>query len=118
VIIIPASVEAICKACFANCGSLTSVTFESSSKLQRIEESVFQWSGLTAIIIPASVEVLCKECFSYCRSLASIEFELGSTLCEVAVDSFAQSLRLHRIEFPRSLHKGSRPAVWGACEVC
>jgi hypothetical protein len=30
------------------------------SKLQRIEEWTFEWSGLTTIEVPASVEVLCN----------------------------------------------------------
>jgi hypothetical protein len=44
--------------CFSNCTSLTSVTFESNSKLQRIEESAFEKTGLRTIQIPATVEVL------------------------------------------------------------
>jgi hypothetical protein len=38
---VPASVEVLCKSCFSSCESLTSVAFESNSKLQRIAESAF-----------------------------------------------------------------------------
>jgi hypothetical protein len=41
---IPVSVEVACKYCFYQYTSLTSVTFESNSKLQRIERSAFQQS--------------------------------------------------------------------------
>jgi type II restriction/modification system DNA methylase subunit YeeA len=53
------SISGLTKARFSNDKSLVSVTFESNSKLQQIEESAFQGSGLTAIHVPASVEVLC-----------------------------------------------------------
>jgi hypothetical protein len=62
----------LCNSCFSKCNSLTSVTFESNSKLQRIEESAFVGSGLRPIHVPASVEVLCKLCFYCCTSLTSI----------------------------------------------
>jgi hypothetical protein len=77
---IPSSISRLIKDCFSRCTSLTSVTFESNSKLQRIEESAFAQSGLTTIEVPASVEVLCKLCFSYCWSLTSVTFELNSKL--------------------------------------
>jgi hypothetical protein len=57
-IIIPKSVEVLCKECFSNCKSLTSITFESDSRLQRIEERAFAGTGLKSIIVPSSVEVL------------------------------------------------------------
>jgi hypothetical protein len=63
-IIVPKSVEVLCKECFSNCKSLTSVIFEFDSKLQRIEESAFAENSLTSIHVPKSVEVVCKECFS------------------------------------------------------
>jgi hypothetical protein len=56
------------------------VTFESTSKLHRIDESAFVWSGVTAIQVPASVEVLCDRCFSFCTSLTSITIESNSKL--------------------------------------
>jgi hypothetical protein len=40
-IIIPSSVEILCKSCFERCRSLSSITFESDSHLQRIEEPAF-----------------------------------------------------------------------------
>jgi hypothetical protein len=57
-IVIPSSVEVLCKACFSGCKSLSSITLESGSHLQRIEEFAFCWSGLTSIVIPHSVEFI------------------------------------------------------------
>jgi hypothetical protein len=81
-IIIPASVEVLGECCFAECGSLSLVTFESESRLSRIEELAFFGTGLVEVIIPASVEVLGERCFSGCGSLSSIRFESGSRLRE------------------------------------
>jgi hypothetical protein len=57
------SIEILCKSYVRKCGLVESVLFEAGSKLQRIEESVFDSSELKSIIIPSSVEVLCKSCF-------------------------------------------------------
>jgi hypothetical protein len=77
-IIIPASIEFLGERCFAKCKSLSSITFESGSRLSRIEAGAFYRTGLIEIIIPASVEFLGERCFSDCRSLSSITFESGS----------------------------------------
>jgi hypothetical protein len=47
VIIIPSSVEVLCKECFAYCWSLTSVTFEMYSKLREVAVDSFE--GLTCL---------------------------------------------------------------------
>jgi hypothetical protein len=75
---IPASVEFIGEYCFPRCVSLTSLTFESGSKLSRIEKETFAETGLHAIVIPESVEFLGEGCFAQCRSLLSVSFESGS----------------------------------------
>jgi hypothetical protein len=56
-IVIPRSVEVIGTNCFDGCKSLRSITFESSSKLKRIEASAFEdCESLKGILIPKSVE--------------------------------------------------------------
>jgi hypothetical protein len=77
-VIIPSSVTHLYKSCFSNCKPLSSISFESESNLQRIEESAFAYSGLITTVIPASVTHLCKSCFSDCSSFSSISFETGS----------------------------------------
>jgi hypothetical protein len=57
------------------------VTFESGSKLSRIEACAFwRCSALSYIRIPSSVEILCVSCFCECSSLSTVTFELGSQL--------------------------------------
>jgi hypothetical protein len=96
---ISSSISRLTKDCFCNCKSLTSVTFELNSKLQRIEESVFEESGLRTIQIPASVEVLCKSCFCNCKSLTSVTFQSNSKLQRIEEYAFAESC-LTTIDIP------------------
>jgi hypothetical protein len=56
------------------------VTFESGSRLERIEGDAFSGSGLKSIVIPSSVVTLDKSSFSDCESLESVTFESGSRL--------------------------------------
>jgi hypothetical protein len=42
---VPAFVEVLCKSCFFNCQSLTSVTFESHSKLREGAPDCFECSS-------------------------------------------------------------------------
>jgi hypothetical protein len=81
--IIPSSVEVMCGNCFSSCGSLSSLTFASGSRLSRIERGVFFYTGLIEIIIPASVEALGENCFSSCSSLSSVTFASGSRLSRI-----------------------------------
>jgi hypothetical protein len=76
-IILPASVEVLSEMCFFGCGSLSSITFESGSRLSRIESRAFYQTGLIDIIFPASVDVISEGCFSECRSLSPVMFEAG-----------------------------------------
>jgi hypothetical protein len=73
-VVIKSKIEIVSEFCFSNCRSLTSVTFESKSKFQRIEECAFHKSDLITIEIPASVEAVCRHCFSYCTSFISVTF--------------------------------------------
>jgi hypothetical protein len=84
--IIPASIELLGEECFANCQSLSSITFESGSRLSRIEKMVFFMAGLVEMIIPAMVEVLSEWCFAPCKSLSSITFESGSRLSRMKME--------------------------------
>jgi hypothetical protein len=101
-IIIPSSVEVLGEFCFSNCHSLSSITFESDSHLQRIEKSAFSSSGLKSIVIPSSVEVLCESCFSRCESLSSITFESDSHLQRIEKSAFSWS-GLKSIVIPHSV---------------
>jgi hypothetical protein len=67
------------------------VTFESGSRLERIQEWAFYHSGLKSILIPSSVVVLGKWSFSGCKSLESVAFESGSRLERIEESMFAGS---------------------------
>jgi hypothetical protein len=84
-----ASVEVVCKECFANCRSLQAVTFELWSKLRRIEEFAFGWRAVTDVIPHASVEVLARQYCRYYRSLTSIISEPESKLMSVCFGEVA-----------------------------
>jgi hypothetical protein len=73
----PSSVDAIGKFCFWGCKSLCEVTFETGSKLERIEKQAFSWTRLKKMTIPSSVEVSGEDCFSSCGSLCEVTFERG-----------------------------------------
>jgi hypothetical protein len=56
------------------------MTFESDSRLERIEEYAFYESGLKSIKIPSSLVVFDKSIFCGCKSLESVTFESDSRL--------------------------------------
>jgi hypothetical protein len=100
--ILPASVEFLGEECFFECTSLSSITFESGSRLSRIEANAFYQTGLIEIILPALIEVLGEGCFSLCKSLSSITFESGSRLSRIEAKVFAGT-RLVEIILPASI---------------
>jgi hypothetical protein len=62
---------------------IPSVSFESDSKLSRIEASAFEnCHVLCSICIPASVEIIGEECFSECHNLSRVVFGSGSKLSQ------------------------------------
>jgi hypothetical protein len=69
-IILPASVQVLGEWCFSFCSSLSSITFESSSRLPRIDKSAFNQTGFVEIITPASVEVLGENCWEMKRGFS------------------------------------------------
>jgi hypothetical protein len=99
IVMIPASVEAVCVQCFCNCQPLASDTFDSDWKFQQIETQAFAWSALRTIVIPGPVEVLCQFFFSFCKSLEPTTFESDSQLRRI--DEFVDYL------LPNSIHVGS-----------
>jgi hypothetical protein len=82
-------VEVIYESSFSLCDSLTSISFESASKLSRIERKAFSGSGLESIHLPASVEVICGYSFAHCKSLSSVNFDADSRLQRIEEFAFA-----------------------------
>jgi hypothetical protein len=96
------NIEILGSKCFSYCQLLSSITFESNSRLIRIESLAFSQSSLRSIMIPKSVEILGSSCFSFCYSLSSITFESNSQL--IRIESLAFSFTsLQSIEIPRNV---------------
>jgi hypothetical protein len=79
--------------CFrsASAWSVESVTFESGSRLEQIDECAFCENGLRSILIPSSVGVSGERSFSWCRSLEFVEFGSGSRLERIDKSMFEDS---------------------------
>jgi hypothetical protein len=77
---IPSSVEVICERCFSECRSLTFITFDSYTKVSRVDRYAFYLNGLTSTHIPLSVELICEGCFRGCESLISVMYDPSSKL--------------------------------------
>jgi hypothetical protein len=113
-ICIPSSVEKICESCFNGCKSLSTITFESGSKLSCIENDAFcNCSSLSSIGIPSSVEQICRECFNGCYSLSTITFESDSKLSCIERSAFCNCLSLSSICIPSSLEKICQGCFYG-----
>jgi hypothetical protein len=108
--VIPSSVVVLGASSFRGCESLESVTFESGSRLERIEEYSFCGNGLKSIEIPSSVVVLGTSSFHGCKSLESVAFESGSRLeridrsvfvsCRVNFELVSEELRKAKSQNP------------------
>jgi hypothetical protein len=66
-IAIPCDIEILRSSSFSWCESLTSISFESNTRLTRIEPDAFPSSSLQSIVIPRGVEILGSSCFSDCK---------------------------------------------------
>jgi hypothetical protein len=85
------NIEILGSQCFSYCESLSSISFESTSRLIRIESKAFYNSSLESIVIPSTVEILGSKCFSACQSLSSISFESNSRLMRIESKTFYNS---------------------------
>jgi hypothetical protein len=106
------SIEVFGSSCFAGCRSIALISFESESRLTRIEFRAFSQSSLQSILIPCSVEILCSFCFSSCESLSSVCFESNSRLKCIEQGAFSRS-SLQSIVIPRNVE--SLPPFCFAC---
>jgi hypothetical protein len=97
-------VESLDQYCFDYCRSLSTVLFESGSKLLRLEHNAFcSCSSLSSICVPSSVRDLCRGCFSRCPSLSTVSFESESRLSCLDTDAFADCPSLLSICLPPQL---------------
>jgi hypothetical protein len=101
-IMIPCQIESLGSFSFSYCKSFSSITFESNSRLTRIESEAFRESSLQSILIPKSVELFGPRCFLDCWLLSSITFESDSRLKRIKSCAFSGSA-LQSIQIPRNV---------------
>jgi hypothetical protein len=94
---------------------LQSISFESESRLRRIEESCFQFCSLQSICIPSSVEILGKSCVSE-SSLHSVSFVSGSRLLQIEACCF-HGCSLPSVSIPPSVAFVARDAFDDGVEM-
>jgi hypothetical protein len=88
-ITIPRDIEILGSSCFRECKSFSSISFESNSRVMRIESYAFSESSLQSIVIPSSVEIFGSSCFQLCESLSSSSFESNSRLKRIESGAFS-----------------------------
>jgi hypothetical protein len=74
-IVVCRNIEIVGSRCFSYCKSFSSITFESNSRLTRIESESFSFSSLESIVIPRNVEFIDGSAF------------VGVTLSSIAIES-------------------------------
>jgi hypothetical protein len=80
---------------------LRTISFESPSRLRRIETEAFDsCASLDMICIPACVEILGSRCFHCCLMLMSTVFETGSTLRSIESEAFDNCISMSAITIP------------------
>ncbi|WP_338102404.1 leucine-rich repeat domain-containing protein [Methanolapillus millepedarum] len=89
---------------FYNCSNLTSVTFESGSKLTKFDSWAFRdCTKLTTITIPANVTTIGNQSFYGCVNLTTVTFESSNTLGQINGSSFRNCTNLNGLEIPSSV---------------
>ena len=72
------------------------------SQLKTVDESAFQYSGLTELVIPLSITKIGIYCFAYCESLQSITLPDDSPLAEIPQGCFIYCTKLTRFRLPKN----------------
>lgn len=91
-VLIPAAVKIIPadSKLFKNNTSVTKVTFEDDSELEKIEEQAFFGSSITSIELPASLTTIETQAF-HSSQLERITFEAGGNAVTVGESAFAEN---------------------------
>jgi hypothetical protein len=100
---IPKKVETLSPRSFEGLTGLSSITFESGSRLSCFGWSAFSGSSLSSICIPSSLKELGHNCFNHCSSLSSVKFESPSQLSLISDTAFCACSALPSICIPSSV---------------
>lgn len=90
-IIIPASVKTIGEDCFLWAESLSSITFESGSKLETIESCGFLATAITTITLPKNLKTIGNRAFYNCKKLTQVLYEDGIAYESIGEEAFGYS---------------------------
>jgi hypothetical protein len=79
---------------------VSSVLFESGTRLREIRSQAFSWcEELKAFTVPESVGIIGYRCFAYCRQMDAILYEGSSRLERICEEAFL-GCKLHSITIP------------------
>jgi hypothetical protein len=90
-------VEMLGSSCLFSCGSLSSISFASDSRLTRIKTEAFSSSLLKSIVIPRSGKILGSSCFVSVQPLSSFAIDSNSRLKRIesrGLQGIAASVRI------------------------
>jgi hypothetical protein len=116
-IIIDKTVEVLAKHAFAECKSVTTISFERESKLCTIQSHAFSKSGLHTICIPRFVEVLPRFSFHDCEFLEYLLFDDPSNLKTIEEFAFSDCRALKEVHLPPSVKFVDLSAFPDDCDV-
>jgi hypothetical protein len=88
--------------CFPGEKSLSSISFESDSRLRLIESNVFSCGCHESIVIPRSVKIHSEASFDNNYALSSVSFESNSVLRRIESNIF-RNCDLKSIVIPRNI---------------
>lgn len=89
---IPSFVRIIDPFAFSMCRSLSKVTFDHDSKLERIGENAFEMSRINEVIFPSHLNCIDQRALSQCSSLERIEFPSNSELEKISGYAFNRTI--------------------------
>ncbi len=98
-IFIPDNVIMIGRLAFSGCSALKNIYFNSTSKMSRLGNQAFAYSGIESFTIPANVSTMGQKVFIGCDSLYTVTFAPNSKLESISAYMFDGCTNLQQIHF-------------------